>query len=88
MYPLLSVSFKDNSVFGDFTASKRSIVLFQMPPCLQNQVCPPLAELGFKRGRRTLCTRLPMVSMCRASESLVRAWAKSYIELEEDCPCQ
>ena len=30
------------------------------------------------RGRRTLSTRLPMVSMDRASDSLVRAWANSY----------
>ena len=49
-----------------------------MPLCHQIQVWPPLAEQGHQlRGHRTLSTRLPMVSMSRASESLVGAWANS-----------
>ena len=48
-----------------------------MPLCHQNQVWPPLAEQGHQEVTITLSTRLPMVSMSRASESLVGAWVKS-----------
>ena len=37
------------------------------------------------RSRRTLSTRLPMVSMSSASESLVEPGLIN-VELEEDCP--
>ena len=45
-----------------------------MPLCHQNQVATP-GKTRSSRGRRTLSTRLHVVSMSRAFESLVRAWA-------------
>ena len=48
-----------------------------MPLCYQNQVWPPLAEQGHQEVTENSPLRLPMVSMSRASESLVGAWANS-----------
>ena len=44
-----------------------------MPLGYQNQVWPPLAELGHQQIAEHCPQGLPMISMSRASESLVGA---------------
>ena len=48
-----------------------------MPSCHQKSSMATPGGTRSSRGHRTLSTRLPMVSMSRASESLVGAWANS-----------
>ena len=85
MYPLLSVL--KIIKFWDFTASKCWIVLFRMPLCHNNQVWPPLAELGLQE----IAEHCPQGYLwCQCSECL-NLWSEPeliHVELDEDCPGQ